>query len=81
MYTLQFQTRPLHTTNAHLHRMNESLVEREGDDAKGKVAHVGLRVEEGLQHLLQVELHDGAAHARRDVAHLLQVLLLRHLVP
>ena len=69
------------TANPYLHGVDETLVEGEGDDAEGKVAHIGLCVEECLQHLLQVELHDGAAHAGRHVAHLLQVLLLGQLVP
>lgn len=47
----------------YLHRMDEALVECQGDDVEGKVSYVGQCVEEGLQHLLQVQLHDGAAHA------------------
>lgn len=66
---------------AHLHGVNEALVECKRDDVESKVPHTGLGVEEGLQHLLQVELHDGAAHTRRDVSHLLQVLLLRQFLP
>ena len=44
--------------------MDEALAESQSDDAQGKVTSGGLRVEEGLQHLLQVNLHYGAAHAR-----------------
>lgn len=67
--------------DTYLYGMNEALVERQGDYIEGKVPHAGLRVEKALQHLLEVELHDRTAHARRDVTHLLQVFLLRHLLP
>lgn len=65
----------------YLYRVNETLVECKSDDVEGKVTHIGLRVEEGLQDLLEVQLHDGATHTRRDVTHLLQVLLLGQLLP
>lgn len=65
----------------YLYRVNETLVERQSDDVEGKVTYTGLCVEEGLQDLLEVQLHDGAAHTRRDVTHLLQVLLLGELLP
>lgn len=48
----------------YLHGVDEALVEGECDDVEGKVAHAGLGVEEGFQHLLEVQLHDGTAHAR-----------------
>lgn len=51
--------------------MDETLVECKRYDAKSKVPNAGLGMEEGLQHLLQVELHDGAAHPWWDVTHLL----------
>ncbi len=44
--------------------MDEALTKSQRDDTQGKVANGGLRVEEGIQHLLQVNLHNGAAHAR-----------------
>lgn len=47
----------------HLYGMDEALAQSQCDDAQGKVADSGLRVEEGIQHLLQVYLHYGAAHA------------------
>ena len=47
---------------AYLYRMDEALVECQGNDVEGKMSYGGLCVEEGLQHLLQVQLHDGAAH-------------------
>lgn len=43
--------------------MDEALAESQCNDTQGKVSNGGLRVEEGLQHLLQVNLHYGAAHA------------------
>lgn len=43
--------------------MDEALAQSQRDDAESKVPNSGLRVEEGLQHLLQVNLHDRAAHA------------------
>lgn len=51
-------------TRKYLHRVNQALAECQRDDVKGKVANGGLSVQEGLQHLLQVNLHDRAAHAR-----------------
>lgn len=56
--------------------MDEALAESQCDDVKGEVANSGLSVQEGLQHLLQVNLHDRAAHARRDVTHFFEILLL-----
>lgn len=44
--------------------MDEALTESQCDDTQGKVPNGGLGVEERLQHLLQVNLHYGAAHAR-----------------
>lgn len=44
--------------------MDEALAQSQRDDTESKVPNSGLRVEEGLQHLLQVNLHDRAAHAR-----------------
>lgn len=66
---------------AYLYRVNETLVECQSDDVESKMTHTGLRVEESLQNLLEVQLHDGAAHTRRYVAHLFQVLLLGKLLP
>lgn len=48
----------------YLHRVDEALTESQRDDIEGEVANGGLSVQEGLQHLLQVNLHDRAAHAR-----------------
>lgn len=52
----------LSEVEAYLYRMDEALVECQGNDVEGKMSYGGLCVEEGLQHLLQVQLHDGAAH-------------------
>lgn len=49
---------------AYLYRMDEALAQSQRDDTQGKVSHSRLSVEEGLQNLLQVNLHDGATHAR-----------------
>jgi len=49
-------------SGSYLHRMDETLVECERDDVESKVPYTGLGVEEDLQHLLQIQLHDGAAH-------------------
>ena len=61
--------------------MDEALAERQHDAAQGKVSDGGLWVEEGIQNRPEVQLHDGAAHPRRDVPHLLQVLLLGQCLP
>lgn len=66
---------------AYLHGVDEALAEGQRDDVEGKVANGGLGVQEGLQHLLQVDLHDGAAHAGRDVTHFFEILLLGLLFP
>ena len=42
--------------------MDEALAERQRDAAQGKVSDGGLCVEEGVQDLPEVQLHDGAAH-------------------
>lgn len=47
---------------SYLYRMDETLVECESDDVESKVPYTGLGVEERLQHLFQIKLHDGAAH-------------------
>lgn len=49
---------------AYLYRMDEALAQSQRDDTQGKVSDSRLSVEEGLQNLLQVNLHDGATHAR-----------------
>lgn len=48
----------------YLYGVYESLAEGQSDDIEGEVSYTGLRVEERLQDLLQIELHDGAAHTR-----------------
>lgn len=67
--------------SVYLYGVYEALAEGQGDDVKSKVSHAGLRVEERLQDLFEIQLHDRAAHPGRDIAHLLQILLLRHLLP
>lgn len=42
--------------------MDETLVECESYDVESKVPYTGLGVEEGLQHLFEIKLHNGAAH-------------------
>ena len=66
---------------SYLYRMDETLVECQCNDTEGVVPNTGIRMEERLQHLLQVELHDGAAHPRGYVPHLFEILLLRLLLP
>lgn len=61
--------------------MNEALAQSQCYDTQRKVPNHGLGVEEGLQHLLQINLHYGTAHARGDVSHLLQILLLGLFLP
>lgn len=48
----------------YLDRVDKPLAECQRNHAQSKVAHGGLRVQEGVQHMLQVDLNDGAAHTR-----------------
>lgn len=61
--------------------VHETLGQDELDDLEGGVPDAEVGVEERLEDLLEVELDDGAGHARGDVAHLLEVLLLGQLGP
>lgn len=79
--TLVFQLWVECDFRTYLYRMDEALTESQRNDTEGKVANSGLCVEESLQDLLQVNLHYGAAHAWRDIAHFLQILLLGHRLP
>lgn len=65
----------------YLYRVNEALIKCEGNDVESEVPYAGLSVEERLQHLFQIKLHNGAAHPRGDVSHLLQILLFGQFFP
>lgn len=61
--------------------MDETLIECEGNDIESKVPYTGLTMKKRLQHLFQIQLHDGAAHPWWNVPHFLQIFLLGQLLP
>lgn len=60
----------------YLYGVYETLAEGQSDDIESEVTNAGLRVEESLEDLFEIQLHDRAAHPRRYITHLLQILLL-----
>ena len=62
-------------------RSYQSLLQNQLRDFEGRMTHTGRSVNETVQNGFQIELDDGAGHARRDVIHLFQIFIFRRFRP